>query len=201
MNLFAADRTVNLLPCEGTVNYYGPIFSPDEASWYFATLLAGVSWRNDEAVLFGKRITTARKVAWYGDESFSYTYSRTTRQALPWTAELQNLRSIVEQVTDTRYNSCLLNLYHNGNEGVGWHSDDEKCLVENAPIASLSFGAERTFRFKHKQTGRLISVVLENGSLLLMSGAIQKHWLHSLPKSKTILTTRINLTFRRMGAG
>ena len=113
-----------------------------------------------------------------------------------WTKELSDLKQIVEELTKTRFNSCLLNLYHNGNEGIAWHSDDEKPLGENSIIASLSFGAERKFSFKHKHTKQTISVVLEHGSLLIMKDATQTYGLHSLPKSKKITGPRINLTFR-----
>jgi alkylated DNA repair dioxygenase AlkB len=125
-----------------------------------------------------------------------YTYSNTTKQALAWTKELSELKQIVEQLAGTKFNSCLLNLYHNGNEGMGWHSDDEKPLRKNNTIASLSFGAERKFSFKHKQTKQTVSIVLEYGSLLVMKDATQSNWLHSLPKSKNITQRRINLTFR-----
>jgi alkylated DNA repair dioxygenase AlkB len=117
---------------------------------------------------------------------------------LAWTKELSELKQLVEKYAGTKFNSCLLNLYHNGNEGMGWHSDDEESLGKdnNNIIASLSFGAERKFSFKHKQTKQIVSVILEHGSLLVMRGATQSNWLHSLPKSKTITQPRINLTFR-----
>ncbi|MGC1927444.1 MAG: alpha-ketoglutarate-dependent dioxygenase AlkB [Candidatus Nitrosopolaris sp.] len=105
---------------------------------------------------------------------------------------------MVEKLTETKFNSCLLNLYHNGSEGIAWHSDDEKSLEKNSTIASLSLGAERKFSFKHKQTKQTISLVLEHGSLLIMEDATQTYWLHSLPKSKKITGPRINLTFRTM---
>ena len=128
-----------------------------------------------------------------------YTYSNTTKRALAWKKELSELKQIVEKYAETKFNSCLLNFYHNGNEGMGWHSDDEESLGKNNnTIASLSFGAERKFSFKHKQTKQIISVVPEHGSLLVMKGATQSNWLHSLPKSKTITQPRINLTFRTM---
>lgn len=117
---------------------------------------------------------------------------------MPWTRELVNLKQIVEKLSNTRYNSCLLNLYHDGNEGIGWHSDDEKSIEDNSSIASVSFGAERKFSFKHKQSKKIISVLLEHGSLLLMKDTTQKNWLHSIPKSRKITLSRINLTFRRM---
>jgi alkylated DNA repair dioxygenase AlkB len=127
-----------------------------------------------------------------------YTYSNSTRKALIWTIELVELKRLVEQVSGASFNSCLLNLYHDGNEGSGWHSDDERSLRKNAPIASLSFGAERKFSFKHKQTKQIVSLILGHGSLLVMKKATQINWLHSLPKSNKITQARINLTFRTM---
>ena len=196
MDLFDQDRISNLLHKDGTVNYYRNVLTHNEANRYFDLLLQNILWRNDEAVIFGKHIVAKRKVAWYGDSDYLYTYSNTTKQALTWTKELSDLKQRVEDVTGTKFNSCLLNLYHNGDEGIAWHSDDEKPLGENSIIASLSFGAERKFSFKHKHTKQTISVVLEDGSLLIMKDATQTNWLHSLPKSKKITRPRINLTFR-----
>ena len=154
--------------------------------------------KNDEVIVLGKHHVTARKVVWYGDWGFSYSYSGTTQKALPWTAELLELKILVEQLSHVRLNSCLLNLYHHGGEGMGWHSDDEKSLGRNSSIASLSFGAEREFRFKHKRLPATAQVLLEHGSLLVMKDGTQTHWLHSIPQSRKILTPRINLTFRCM---
>ena len=196
MDLFDQDRISNLLHKDGTVNYYRNVLTHNEANRYFDLLLQNILWRNDEAVIFGKHIVTKRKVAWYGDSDYLYTYSNTTKQALVWTKELSDLKKRVEEFAGIKFNSCLLNLYHNGNEGIAWHSDDEKPLGENSIIASLSFGAERKFSFKHKHTKQTISVVLEHGSLLIMKDATQTNWLHSLPKSKKITRPRINLTFR-----
>lgn len=159
-------------------------------------LLERIEWRNDEAVIYGKRIITKRKVAWYGDQPFSYTYSKTTKTALPWTPELLILKNLAEKHSGETYNSCLLNLYHDGSEGMAWHSDGEKDLRKNGAIASLSFGAERKFCFKHKHSGEKIDVFLEAGSLLVMKGETQTHWLHRLPPSTKIHQPRINLTFR-----
>ncbi|MFN0077857.1 MAG: alpha-ketoglutarate-dependent dioxygenase AlkB family protein [Prosthecobacter sp.] len=198
MNLFAADPTLNLLPCDGVVNYHGPVLGQNEAQRYFEALLHEVPWQNDEAIIFGKRIVTARKVAWYGDTDYAYTYSGTTKHALVWHAELRELKALVERISGATFNSCLLNLYHDGNEGMAWHSDDEKALGRNTTIASVSFGAERKFCFKHKREAHAVSVMLEHGSLLVMQGTTQTHWLHSLPKAKKITTPRINLTFRTM---
>jgi alkylated DNA repair dioxygenase AlkB len=198
MDLFGNDPTRNLLPRDGTVNYFGPFLSPVETSAFYQKLLSDIPWKNDEAVIFGNHIITARKVAWYGDTGFSYTYSGTTKQALPWTSELATLKTLVEKLTATRYNSCLLNLYHDGNEGMAWHSDDERSLGKDTTIASVSFGAEREFRFKHKRLDEKVSVLLESGSLLVMKRTTQTHWLHCIPKTRKVTTPRINLTFRTM---
>jgi alkylated DNA repair dioxygenase AlkB len=196
MTTFNEYRISNILNTDGTVNYYGKILLSSEANRYFDLLMQNTQWEKDEVIIFGKRITTKRKVAWYGDSEYLYTYSNTTKRALAWTKELSELKQIVEELAVIKFNSCLLNLYHNGNEGMGWHSDDEKPLGKKNTIASLSFGAERKFSFKHKQTKQIVSLVLEDGSLLIMKGATQSNWLHSLPKSKNITQPRINLTFR-----
>jgi len=196
MDLFNQDRTTNLLHKDGIVNYYRNTLTDDEANRYFNLLSQNVAWENDEIVIFGRHIVTKRKVAWYGDSDYLYTYSNTTKRALPWTEELSDLKQIVEELTQTDFNSCLLNLYQNGDEGITWHSDDEESLGKNNTIASLSLGAERKFSFKHKQTKETISLILEHGSLLVMKDVTQSNWLHSLPKSKKITLPRINLTFR-----
>ncbi len=193
-------RPRNLLPHNGTVEYYGPVMSCREADHYYDTLMQDIIWRHDEAVIFGKKIITKRKVAWYADHPFSYTYSKTTKTALPWVNILQKLKGIVEQESGETYNSCLLNLYHDGSEGMAWHSDAEKDLKRNGAIGSLSFGAERKFAFKHKKTKKTIFQILENGSLLVMKGSTQTYWLHRLPPTKIVLTPRINLTFRTISA-
>jgi alkylated DNA repair dioxygenase AlkB len=198
MTLFNEYRASNnnILNQDGIVNYYGKILSPEDANQYFDLLMRNIQWENDDLVFFGKHVTTKRQAAWYGDSEYLYTYSNSTKRALAWINELFELKQIVEKYAGTKFNSCLLNLYHNGNEGMGWHSDDEGSLGKNNTIASLSFGAERKFSFKHKQTKQTVSIVLEHGSLLIMKGATQSNWLHSLPKSKNITQPRINLTFR-----
>ena len=183
---------------DGEVYYYGPILPAQEATVYQAELMATTVWRHDEVTLFGKHITTAREVAWYGDQHFSYRYSGRTKVALPWSATLRSLKALIEERSGARYNSCLINLYHSGDEGMGWHSDDEKELTPQGAIASLSLGAERRFSLRHKVTGETIHVTLEHGSLLLMKGATQTHWLHRLPPARRIREPRINLTFRSM---
>lgn len=196
MDLFNQQECKNILPYDGKVIYYGFALNAQQANFYFDKLLETVPWQHDEAVIYGKRIITKRKIAWYGDENYAYTYSRTTKHALPWTQELSELKTIVEKIVGTKFNSCLLNLYHDGNEGMSWHSDDEAALGKNTIIASLSLGAGRKFSFKHKITRGKTDVFLENGSLLVMKGETQTHWVHSLPKSVKIKVPRINLTFR-----
>ncbi|GBF39076.1 alpha-ketoglutarate-dependent dioxygenase AlkB family protein [Leptospira johnsonii] len=198
MNLFREETDRNLLPYEGIVQYFGPVLSRSSANDYLETLLKNIPWKNDEAIIFGKHIITKRMVAWYGDADYQYTYSNTTKKALSWTKELSELRDLAEKITGTKFNSCLLNLYNNGEEGMAWHSDDEKALGKNSTIASLSLGAERKFYFKHKSTKEQISLILEHGSLLVMKGETQERWLHSLPKTKSVKHPRINLTFRTM---
>jgi len=183
---------------DGIVNYYGKVIAEDDADAYLKTLLETIEWKNDEAIIFGRHIITKRKVAWYGDDGYSYKYSGTTKQALSWTPQLLELKKLTEKLTGESFNSCLLNLYHDGSEGMAWHSDDEKSLGKDSAIASLSFGAERKFSLKHRVSKETHSVLLENGSLLMMKGATQTNWLHSLPKSKKIVEPRVNLTFRRM---
>ncbi len=198
MDLFnqTADSKTNWLPKDGTVHYYGFAFDRKTADSYYENLLHNIEWRNDEAIIFGKRIVTKRKVAWYGEFPFSYTYSKVTKKALYWTKELQQLKQVVEQRTGETYNSCLLNLYHDGSEGMAWHSDAEKDLKKHGAIASLSFGAERKFAFKHKGSQEKVEVILQHGSLLVMKDETQDHWLHRLPPTKKVTRPRINLTFR-----
>ena len=189
-------QTKNLLPKDGIVEYYNDLFSNSISDTYFEALLTTIEWRQDELYMFGKKIITKRKVAWYGEKPFEYTYSKSTKRALPWTKELEELKDVIQKNSGQTFNSCLLNLYHDGNEGMGWHADNEKELLKHGAIASLSFGAERKFVLKHRATNEKVEIYLEHGSLLMMKGTTQDHWLHRLPPTKKVLTPRINLTFR-----
>ncbi len=186
----------NMLPKEGEVYDYGCVLSSQDADNYFEKLLLSIGWTADQVLMFGKVITTKRKVAWYADGPFAYKYSKISRQALPWTKELFALKALIENKSGETYNACLLNLYHDGQEGMGWHSDGEKELLKHGAIASLSLGAERRFLFKHKLTKEIVGMTLHSGSLLVMKGATQSNWLHRLPPAKNVLNPRINLTFR-----
>lgn len=198
MDLFSSNSLQNVLPFDGEVLNYGLVLSNTECQYYFQKLLNADFWKQDKLILFGKEITTKRKVAWFGEKNIEYSYSNTTKKALAWTPEILKLKKLVELKTGEKFNSCLLNLYHNGNEGMAWHSDNEKELGENPTIASLSFGATRKFSLKHKTTKQKIDVMLYSGNLLVMKGETQHKWIHSLPKTKKVHTPRINLTFRNI---
>lgn len=195
----SVEKTIsNVIRKDGQVHYYGVIINQNQSDTYFNELLHNIKWTNEKLTMFGREITINRKVAFYADSFIEYTYSKKTKRGLAWTPLLQELKKFVSAHTDCDYNACLLNLYHNGDEGMGWHSDDEKEIVPNSSIASLSFGAERKFALKHKADNEYHSIVLEHGSLLEMSGILQKKWLHALTKSKKVKSPRINLTFRKM---
>lgn len=188
----------NLLPYDGCVEYLGKILTPKCADEYFNQLFEDICWQHDQAMIFGRCIQTKRKVAWYGNQQYSYTYSGIEKKAMLWTPVLLGLKAIVEAQCAEQFNSCLLNLYHDGSEGMAWHSDGEKDLKPQGTIASLSLGASRRFLFKHKVSHEKIEIQLMHGSLLLMKGCTQSHWLHHLPTTKRNLDARINLTFRNI---
>lgn len=198
MNLFKQPTNIqkNWLPFDGIVNYYGQLWRKEEADIYLKRLLENIDWRNDELIMFGKRIITKRKVGWYGEKHFKYTYTNSTKQALPWTNELLELKTRIEKESGETFNSCQLNLYHSGDEGMGWHTDAEPELEKDGAIASLSFGAERKFVFKHKESNEKVELFLEHGNLLIMKDSTQSFWQHTLPKTKKVITPRVNLTFR-----
>jgi alkylated DNA repair dioxygenase AlkB len=196
MDLFTSDKIKNILPYDGVTHYHGKILNKNQSDFYYKIFMETIQFKPDEAIIFGKKIITKRKVAWYGESAYSYTYSKVTKQASIFTKELLALKAIVEKESGETYNSCLLNLYHSGEEGMGYHSDGEKMLKKEGAIASVSLGAARKFSFKHKENKQRIDVVLENGSLLVMKEVTQKNWLHRLPPTKKVNTPRINLTFR-----
>jgi len=191
---------LNIIAQDGIALYHEKVLTDEQIKPLYDKLLNNINWENERVVMFGKEIITKRKVAFYSDPLIAYTYSSKTKIGLPWKDPLIILKNIVESLTKQTYNACLLNLYHNGEEAMGWHCDNEKEIIANSSIASLSIGASRKFSFKHKVTKETISIQLGNGSLLEMKGTIQSHWLHTLPKSKKITESRINLTFRQMHA-
>ena len=194
----STDCTLNILPKDGCVYYRPGVFDAVSCSHLINALQASLSWEPDRLVMFGRVISTRRKVAWVGDPKCAYTYSGIQKNPQSWTPELLLIKKKLEEIASSEFNSCLLNLYHDGSDGMGWHSDDEKELDSSAPIASLSLGAERKFAFRNRKDKKTISLFLENGSALIMHAPTQEYWHHSLLKTKTVTTSRINLTFRKI---
>ncbi len=187
-----------ILAKDGRAEYINHFYDAEVSDSLFTNVLGSLTWESDQIFMFGRLVTTARKVAWVGDPDCLYTYSGVQKIPQVWTKELLQMKHKLEQLTGHTYNSCLLNLYHTGDEGMGWHSDNEKELDSTTPIASVSLGARRKFAFRHKQDKTTSSIFLEHGSLLIMHPPIQEHWHHSLLKTKTITSPRINLTFRKI---
>ena len=187
------------IPLEDGEVLYDPAFlSVGESQELFKHLLEEIHWEQDEIVMFGKKILQPRKHAWYGDEGLSYTYSGLEMKARAWTAPLQAIKEKIETVYSSTYNSVLLNLYRDGKDSMGWHSDDEKELGKNPVIASLSLGQIRRFHLKHKQKKEIetLRLDLDNGSLLIMAGSTQHFWKHQISRTAKEVQARINLTFR-----
>ncbi len=179
------------------IKYFDKFLSEAEASQYFEKLKSEIDWKQHHIKIFGKTIPQPRLTALYAETETPYTYSGLTLYPLPFTPEMKTLQKKLELVTTTRFTHCLANLYRDGNDSMGWHSDDEKELGTDPVIASVSLGAERKFQLKHKFQKELkYSLPLQHGSLLLMMGKTQHHWKHQLPKTKTVNSARINLTFR-----
>lgn len=198
LSLFPISSEQNLLPYDGEVFYHADFFTSKQSQDFLRILTDEIPWKHDEVVLFGKVIQTRRKVAWYANDAKPYTYSGRTKIGLVWTPTLLSIKNAIEEKANTSFNGCLMNYYHDGNDGASWHADDEKSILPNSRIASISLGAARKFEFKHKQTQEKVSLELAPGSLLLMQGTTQSHWIHQLPKSKKITEPRLNLTFRQM---
>ena len=189
---------INLLSKDGSALYYPDFIGAIESTRLMNQLQDLLIWDVDRLMMFGKLVITRRKVAWVGDPKCSYTYSGVKKQPQAWIPELLAIKTRLENLTQSEFNSCLLNLYHDGADGMGWHSDDEKELDAQSPIVSLSLGATRKFAFRHKQDGSATSLFLENGSALIMRAPTQKYWQHALLKTKKIHLPRINLTFRKI---
>ena len=188
----------NLLPIDGSAQYYPEFISEEVSLSLIDQLKKSLRWDADQLIMFGKLVTTRRKVAWVGDPGCAYTYSGVKRNPQAWTPELLSMKTRLEKLTQSEFNSCLLNFYHDGADGMGWHSDDEKELDTKSPIASLSLGSTRKFTFRHKINKSTISIFLEDGSALIMNAPTQQFWQHALLKTKTVHTPRINLTFRKI---
>lgn len=183
---------------DGEVWYMPNFMSSEKAGFYYNTLLNTINWKQEEIKMYGKVFPVPRKTAWYGYEGFNYKYSGILCNPEPWTKELLDIKKVIEFfIKEERFNSVLLNLYRDGNDKVSWHADDEKELGTNPTIASVSLGATRRFDLKHKDDpDQKLQLELPSGSLVVMKGALQHHWLHQIPVQKKINQPRINLTFR-----
>ena len=183
---------------DGQVWVMRNFMSQADANRYYKVLKDSINWKQEEITFYGKTYPVPRKTAWYGYEGFNYTYSGISCNPDPWTKELLEIKKDIESfMPEEDFNSVLLNLYRDGNDKVSWHADDEKGLGNNPTIASLSLGATRFFDLKHKDNPELkMRIDLTPGSLVIMTGELQHHWLHQIPVQKTIKEARINLTFR-----
>lgn len=189
---------LNILAKDGSAHYHPQFMSAEDSAKLKDKLKLSFQWEVDQLVMFGKLVTTRRKVAWIGDRNCAYTYSGVKKLPQAWTPELLFIKSQMEELAQLEFNSCLLNFYHDGADGMGWHSDDEKELDAQSPIASLSLGSSRKFAFRHKKDKTTTSLILENGSALIMYPPTQQFWQHALLKMKTSHISRINLTFRKI---
>lgn len=190
---------VNLLPFGGEAYLFAPVFSRRESDYYLTALQKGIAWTQESIKIFGRDVMQPRLTAWYGDPDKVYSYSGITMKPLLWTADLKSIKEKTEHITGHAYNSCLLNLYRDGNDSMGWHRDNEKELGPEPVIASVSFGAARTFLFRNYENKKeQVALELRSGEVLLMKGTTQTFWQHALPKRKAVTGTRINLTFRNI---
>lgn len=195
-SLFPQDKIVFDLP-DAEIIYYPSFFNSKDASIIFNDLLKNTPWKQDDIIVFGKIHPQPRLTALFGNDGKPYSYSNITMQPHPWNTLLQKIKFKIEEACGADFTTVLLNLYRDGKDSNGWHADDEKELGTNPIIASVSFGAERSFHLQHKSDKNIKQkIVLEHGSLLLMKGTTQHFWKHQIPKTKTTIGQRINLTFR-----
>ncbi|MDO9169741.1 MAG: alpha-ketoglutarate-dependent dioxygenase AlkB [Methylobacter sp.] len=190
--------TPNLAPFDGELYLIKQFYSLPEADLLFAKLHADLAWQEEAIFIYGKWVKVPRLICWYGDPGAWYSYSGVNHQPMPWTPALQAIREKLEQQCHCTFNSVLANLYRDGKDSMGCHADDEKQLGKNPVIASLSLGDQRLFKLRHKKSQEKLDIVLGHGDLLVMSGTLQHHWMHTLPKTKKMKMPRINLTFRQI---
>lgn len=195
MNLFNNKIDLNLP--DAKVCYFPEFLNKKESDWFFNKLLKQVPWQQDNIKVFGKVYKQPRLTALFASNQKPYSYSNITMQPHVFTKELLDLKNRVENIANTEFTTCLINLYRDGQDSNGWHADNEPELGTNPIIASVSLGAERIFKLKHKNDSNLKKdLLLQNGSLLVMKGETQHKWLHQIPKTKKAVGKRINLTFR-----
>lgn len=185
---------------DGDVKYIYDFIPFDQSIIYLKELLSNVSWQQNKIKMFGKVYDEPRLTAWYGDKDVRYKYSGIQLDPLPWNNILKNLRDLVSKESGTNFNSALLNYYRDGQDSMGYHQDNEPELGENPTIASITFGAERTFQMKHikDKSIKRKDIILKSGSLLIMAGTTQHYWKHQIPKTKKVIGPRLNITFREV---
>jgi alkylated DNA repair dioxygenase AlkB len=188
----------NLIPYDGQLILLRQFYGHRKTDDMFHFLMKNIDWQTETIFIFGRWVPVPRLMSWYGDADAFYTYSGVRHRPQPWFPELKAIKEDVEAVCHASFNSVLANLYRNGHDSMGCHADNEKELGNNPTIASLSLGESRLFRLQHNRTKQKIDIVLETGDLLIMSGTIQHHWKHALPKTRQTKTERINLTFRKV---
>jgi alkylated DNA repair dioxygenase AlkB len=198
MDLFSSEKQEFQVP-DAELIYIPNLFSINKSNSYFNKLKTDIEWKQDKITVYGKTYMQPRLTALYGETNQPYSYSNITMYPKPFSKDLLDIKTNIEAVTANLFNTVLLNLYRDGNDSNGWHADNEKGLGEDPIIASLSFGESRPFHFKHKTLkNERHKLLLEHGSLLIMRGAMQQHWLHQIAKTKKQIGERINLTFRTL---
>lgn len=186
----------NILPKDGKVYFFPEYFNKPDSDRLFKSLTDTIKWQQDQIKLYGKTINLPRLTAWYGANNKPYTYSGISMKPHPWTADLLEIKNNIEKEAAVSFSSVLLNLYRDGRDNVSWHCDNEPELGINPVIGSVSFGAARTFKFRHLQDKTVKKIELTHGSFVLMKEETQHKWEHEIPKTNKKLTPRINLTFR-----
>jgi alkylated DNA repair dioxygenase AlkB len=198
LNLFTSNN-IDFEPIKvqnGEYIYAPSFFNVSKEDYYFEKLKNEIDWKQEEMIMYGKRLKFPRLTAWYGDNDKPYSFSGITLNPKPWTNDLIDIKRKIETKCNVIFNSVLLNLYRNGKDSISWHTDAEKELGTNPVIASVNFGEARTFQLRHQTTKQKIEIELSHGSLLIMQGELQHYWQHQVPKTSNEIGQRINLTFR-----
>lgn len=199
MDLFESSKSKSHLALEdGSAIYIRDFLAPPDAQSYFEEFFNYLEWQQHDIKIFGKSIPQPRLTALYATNKKSYSYSGLHLQPNAFTLGLENLNKLIKKETGYLFTHCLANLYRDGKDSMGWHSDDEKELGKQPLIASVSLGSARKFQLKHKTKNLKHNLELEPGSLLLMQGTTQQFWKHQLPKTRATISPRINLTFRNI---
>ena len=188
--------TQQFLPFDGTATLFKDFLSADFAAQAFNQIKTENDWEQPEITIFGNTVLEPRLSTWHNELGEGYKYSGVMRRAQPFSEILSDIRNRCAEVTNATFNSVLVNFYRNGQDGLGWHSDNEACNGPEPTIASVSLGATRRFDMRHRKTGETIKIQLESGSLLVMAGKSQHCWVHQVAKTKRVHEPRINLTFR-----